>query len=133
MSKKPTLGEFERAVEQCGGNLTEVASMLKVSRQSVYKWMQNDEEFNDVIKDARKIVFDRAFDTARIVAMGIPKLDKKGKLVGWVERPDTKMLIYLMQTLGKDEGFGNSVDLTSGGDKLPTVINVIKSDQPIDQ
>lgn len=132
MSKKPTIGEFERAVEKCGGNLTEVASMLRVSRQAVYKWMKEDEEFEGVVKDSRKIVLDRAFETARVVAMGIPKLDKAGKLIGWKERPDTKMLIYLMQTLGKDEGFGNSVDLTTGGDKLPTVINVIKSDKPIE-
>lgn len=131
--KKPTLGRFEQAVEACAGNLSDVASMLGVSRQSVYKWMQNDEDFNNVVKDSRKVVFDKAFQTARIVAMGIPKVDSSGKLVGWVERPDTKMLIYLMQTLGKDEGFGNSVDLTSGGDKLPTVINVIKSDEPIEQ
>ena len=33
--KKPTLGEFERAVEAALGNMTEVASMLGVSRQSV--------------------------------------------------------------------------------------------------
>lgn len=114
------------------GNMTEVASMLGVSRQSVYKWINTDEEFENVVKDSRKRVFDKALDTARIVAMGIPKI-KGGKLVGWVERPDTKMLIYLLQTLGKDEGFGNSVDLTTGGDKLPTVINVIKSDKTIEQ
>lgn len=130
--KKPTKGEFELAVEKCMGNMTDVASMLGVSRQAVYKWINSDEEFENVVKDSRKRVFDKALDTARIVAMGIPKIND-GKLVGWVERPDTKMLIYLLQTLGKDEGFGNSVDLTSGGDKLPAVINVIKSDKPIEQ
>lgn len=130
--KKPSLGEFEKAVESCMGNMTEVASMLGVSRQAVYKWIKCDEEFENVVKDSRKRVFDKALETARVIAMGIPKIDK-GKLVGWVERPDTKMLIYLLQTLGKDEGFGNSVDLTTGGEKLPAVINVIKSDKPIEQ
>lgn len=130
--KKPSLGEFEAAVEACLGNMTDVANMLQVSRQAVYKWINSDEDFENVVKDSRKRVFDKALDTARIVAMGIPKI-KNGKLVGWVERPDTKVLIYLLQTLGKDEGFGNSVDLTTGGDKLPAVINVIKSDKPIEQ
>ncbi len=130
--KKPSLGEFEKAVEASMGNMTEVANMLGVSRQSVYKWINGDEEFENVVKDSRKRVFDKALDTARIVAMGIPKI-KDGKLVGWIEKPDTKVLIYLLQTLGKDEGFGNSVDLTTGGDKLPAVINVIKSDKPIEQ
>lgn len=130
--KKPSLGEFEKAVETAMGNMTEVANLLGVSRQSVYKWINGDEEFENVVKDSRKRVFDKALDTARIVAMGIPKI-KNGKLVGWIEKPDTKVLIYLLQTLGKDEGFGNSVDLTTGGDKLPAVINVIKSDKPIEQ
>lgn len=114
------------------GNMTDVASMLGVSRQAIYKWIKGDEEFENVVKDSRKRVFDKALETARIIAMGIPRIEK-GKLMGWIERPDTKMLIYLLQTLGKDEGFGNSVDLTTGGDKLPAVINVIKSDKPIEQ
>ena len=130
--KKPTLGEFGRAVEAALGNMTEVASMLGVSRQSVYKWINSDEDFENVVKDSRKRTFDKCLDTARVLALGIPKV-KGGKLVGWIERPDSKVLLYLLQTLGRDEGFGNSVDLTTGGDKLPAVINVIKSDKPIEQ
>ena len=57
----------------------------------------------------------------------------KKPTLGEFERADSKVLLYLLQTLGRDEGFGNSVDLTTGGDKLPAVINVIKSDKPIEQ
>lgn len=132
MSKKPTAKEFADIVEKMAGNMTDVAQTLGVSRQTVYNWMKEDEEFECVLKDSRKKFFDRCLDTARLVAVGIPKI-KDGKLVGWIERPDSTMLRYLLSTLGRDEGFSNNVDLTSGGDKLPTVINLIRSDEPIDR
>lgn len=130
--KKPTAQEFADIVDKCGGNMTDAAKMLNVSRQTIYNWMKEDDEFSDVVKDSRKQLFDSCLERARIVALGIPKI-KDGKLVGWVERPDPSMLRYLMSTLGKDEGFGNSVDVTSLGDKLPTVINVLESDEPIEK
>lgn len=130
--KKPSLREFSDTVEQCGGNMTDVAEALNVSRQTVYNWMKEDDDFADVVKDSRKALFDKCLERARVVALGIPKI-KDGKLVGWIERPDATMLRYLLSTLGKDEGFGNSVDVTSLGDKLPTVINVLESNEPIEQ
>jgi hypothetical protein len=61
---------------------------------------------------------------SRFFALGLPKVEN-GKLVGWIEKPDGQMLRYFLQTLGKDEGFGTSVDITSGGEALPQVINLI--------
>ena len=38
-----------------------------------------------------------------------------GKVIGWEERPDGNMLRYLLGTLGKKEGFGESLDITTNG------------------
>lgn len=127
-SLKPSLDEFTKAVAGAKGNLSEAAVALHVSRQSVYNWIKDDEEFSNVVKDSRKKMFDECLDTARILALGIPDV-KNGKLVGWKERPDGQMLRYFLQTLGKDEGFGRSLDLTSNGEPLPKVINLICDDK----
>ena len=128
LSRKPSLDEFESAVRGCKGNLSEAAVQLHVSRQAVYNWIKEDEDFKAVVKDARKKMFDECLDTARILALGIPKIEN-GKLVGWKERPDGQMLRYFLQTLGKDEGFGRSLDITSNGEGLPKVINLICDDK----
>ncbi len=127
-SKKPSLDEFEEAIRISGGNISEAAGRLRVTRQTIHNWLKVDAEFKSVVDDSRKKMFDRCLDTARILALGVPRV-KEGKFVGWIERPDSGILRYLLQTLGKDEGFGNSLDLTSDGQALPKVINLIECDK----
>lgn len=127
-SLKPSLDEFADAVAKTNGNLSDAAVILHVSRQSMYNWIKADEEFAQVVNDSRKKMFDECLSTARILALGIPNVEK-GKLIGWKERPDGQMLRYFLQTLGRDEGFGRSLDITSNGEALPKVINLICDDK----
>lgn len=114
---KPTIKRFAKAVERYGGNLTKVAEAFKVSRTCMYKWVNSDPRYKDIVDDARMRMFDECLATARVVANGIPHIEN-GKLVGWVERPDGSLLRYLLGSLGRKEGFGESVDVTSGGEKI---------------
>lgn len=125
--KKPTATEFLDIVEKMGGNMTDVANAFGVSRTAVYNWINEDEEFKNIKNDSRKKLFDRCLESARYLACGIPKVEN-GQLKGWIERPDPATIRYLLSVLGRDEGFGNNIDLTSAGDRLPTVINLIRSD-----
>ena len=129
--KKPDLKTFRKVVAECGGNLTTVANVLGCSRGAIWVWAKEDKEFKQVIKDERAKIFDDCLKTARTVAMGIPAfetvyddegnpvLDKNGKpkkvFSGWIERPDGQMMRYLMSTIGRQEGFGESpVDESDG-------------------
>lgn len=114
---KPTFKKFEKAVSKYGGNLTKVAESFGVSRTCMYKWVNDDPKFKEVVEDARMRLFDECLSTARIVAAGIPNV-VNGKIVGWDERPDSNMLRYLLGSLGKKEGFGESIDVTTGGEKI---------------
>lgn len=111
---KPKRKAFEKAVEKYGGNITKVAKAFKVTRFAVYKWMDEDPELKQIVDDARGTLFDDCLSTARVVAMGIPDV-QNGKIVGWVERPDSSMLRYLIGSLGRKEGFGESIDVTTNG------------------
>lgn len=129
--KKPSAEDFRRLVQQCAGNLTKVSKILKVDRSTITEWQRTDAEFKKIVKDERMALFDECVVTARTVAMGIPRyepqydengepvLDANGKpkrvFVGWEERPDGQMLRYMMSTLGRTEGFGESpVDESDG-------------------
>ena len=129
--KKPSLERFRKVVADCGGNLTKVAAVLGVSRSAVSVWTREDKDFKSVVTDERMKLFDECVVTARTVALGVPEydnqydqngdvvLDKNGRpvkvFVGWRERPDGQMLRYMMSTLGRKEGFGESpVDESDG-------------------
>lgn len=107
---KPTLEAFENAVAKYGGNLTKVAQSFKRSRSHIYHWINEDENFKRAVDDARMTLFDECLATARVVSLGIPEV-KDGKIVGWVERPDSGMLRYLLGSLGRSEGFGERTEV----------------------
>lgn len=131
-SKKPKIEEFEMLVTKCGGNLSNVAKALNVTRKSVWEWMNTDKRFADVVEESRKQTFDACLQSAKALALGIPdyQYDEDGtkRMVGWLERPDPSMLRYFMSTLGKDEGFGESVDITSKGESIAPPIKIVVVD-----
>ncbi|MBO4965928.1 MAG: hypothetical protein J6C81_06655 [Muribaculaceae bacterium] len=124
--RKPSLDEFEDAIRKTGGNLSQTAGLLGVTRQTVHNWVREDGEFKSVVQDSRKKLFDQCLDAARIVALGVPLIDPAtGHILGWKEKPDGQMLRYLLSTLGRDEGFGESVNVNLEN-PLPTVINIVR-------
>lgn len=111
----PSKDIFKKVVNQKRGNLTRVAEHFEVERITVYDWIKKNPGFKEIVEDARMRLFDDCLSTSEIVAHGIPEKDENGKIVGWIERPDGNMLRYLMSTLGRKEGFGESIDLTTNG------------------
>lgn len=127
--KKPDVEKFRKVVADCGGNLSSVAKTFKVSRTTINNWMKADPEFKQVVSDERGNLFDACLSTSRILALGIPAykeeeyLDENGNvrvrrvMDGWIERPDSNMLRYLLGVLGrKEEGFKEEVE---DGDLIP--------------
>lgn len=123
--KKPSLEEFQEAMKKTRGNLTNAAALLGCERNSITRWAKDDEEFRDVIQDARKSKLDQFITTAELLALGIPDIDPDTKkVVGWIEKPDGLMLRYFMTTLGRDEGFGDNIDVTTNGKDINNVLQV---------
>jgi len=129
--KKPTIQEFERVVILKGANLSEVARSLGVRRETVWRWIKEDDAFEAIVRDSRKRLFDGILQNSVLLALGVPiyeyaydndgnpKIDAEGKHIkrfaGWQERPDGKMAKWLMSKLGKEEGFGDEdADIVPG-------------------
>ena len=81
-----------------------------MTRKTIYDWAKADELFKDAISDERGSLVDECLVSARILALGIPEKDEKGNFIGWRERPDGYMIRYLLSTLGRKEGFGETQD-----------------------
>ena len=132
--KKPTLKKFKEAVEACKGTRGEVAKVLNVSRVCLNKWCKEDPEFASCFAEYNGKLLDDCLKSARQLAIGIPKTKKvNGRTVitGWAERPDGQMLRYLIGKLGREEGFAETLDITSNGESIapiaapPVVVEII--------
>lgn len=126
MAKKPDIEVFRDVLGKKGGNLTKVAATFKVARKTIYEWAKEDVEFKNAITDERGSLVDDCLVSARVLALGLPEKDEDGNFIGWKERPDGNMLRYLLSTLGRNEGFGENIDITTNGKDVvsPPSVNI---------
>lgn len=118
---------LKEALDACNGNITNAAKMLGITRVTLWHWKKRHKEVADIIHESRMNLLDKCLTTAQVVALGLPIMEN-GKFVGWQEKPDPGMLKFFISTLGRDEGFGDSLDVTSAGDKIGGIqIEVIDS------
>jgi len=130
---RPELEAFRDAVNKSRGNLSTVARSFGVTRNTITNWVTlGGEEWKQVVRDARLRLFDDCLISAEVLARGIPEKDEQGNVVGWIEKPDGQMVRYLLSTLGKEEGFGDtpetSQDKPLDGQRNEVRINVVYND-----
>ena len=128
---RPSLKRFKEVAKKCNGNISAIASALCVNRRTIYDWMDEDEQFKTVVEEYRGRLFDKCLKTAELLANGVlaTEMTENGpQFAGWKVMPDASMLRYLLSTLGRKEGFGESIDITSKGKPImpgPIQIEVI--------
>ncbi len=116
----PPLERFQEAMDKAGGNVSAVARAFGVRRCTVYEWLKIP-EYKQVLDDARGSFLDEALTSARILVRGIPDI-QNGKQVGWITPPDSGMTRYILGTLGRNEGFGEHIDVTTKGENITRVM-----------
>lgn len=133
--KKPSLKRFKSVAAECKGVVGAMSKALMCSRVQLYKWIKTDPEFKEVLDDFRGQMLDECLKSARVLCAGIPKIEGN-KIVGWIERPDSQMIRYFISTLGREEGFGESLDITTRGQSIKPssiVVEVIDSRDKVDE
>lgn len=88
-------------------NITDTCKATKISRRTFYNWIETDEQFRAEIAEAKEKEKDWWENRLRILGRGIPKLNEKGKIIGWEERPDTAVVIFVNKRLNRDRGYGD--------------------------
>lgn len=108
------------------GNISSIAKAMGVGMSTIYDLMNANPEVKNAVNIGRKQLLFDCYNTASVLAMGIPLRDENGKIVGWQERPDSRLLQFFMTKLGKEEGLGDDVkvDVTSKGEKVGGSIQI---------
>ena len=128
MNKKelPDLETFKKAARRLRGHKSNMADYFGVDRHTLLKWMRENPEYEIVVNNSRMRCFDDIYDRAYLLANGIPDYrevetangQKQLVFNGWIERPDGQMQRYLLGTLGREEGFGEHIDVTTNGESI---------------
>ena len=137
---KPSLKRFKEIAQKHNGNISAMASAMGVWRSTIYDWIAEDESFKIVIDEYRGRLLDKCLETAERLANGIPILEDTAagaQFTGWKVAPDGNMLRYLISTLGRKEGFGEAIDVTSKGESIkpaePITIEVIDRREQVNE
>ena len=109
--KKLTKQEVIDALNKSHGLKTGAAEILGVSFNTIERYIQASQEAQDIINFWR----DRRIDRAEY------KLDEA------IERGENWALALVLKDSkrGKERGYGNSVDVTTGGEKITPRIEII--------
>lgn len=120
MAKKKTKKDKEKFIEVLrakDGHIGKACKAAGIGRRTYYDWLE-EEWFRAAIREMEEEELDDAEELARMHRKGVPEYlrDAEGKivrdangkpiLVGWIVKPDPKMIKHYLETKGKDRGYG---------------------------
>ena len=91
--KKPSREVIEEAIMKAYGNILQSAKILRVERQTLYKWIE-EEGLHKALEEGREARIDIA-ET---------QLDTR------MEKGDTTAIIFFLKTQGRSRGYGQDTN-----------------------
>ena len=115
--KKRLLEALERSL----GIVTAACKAVGVSRDTFYRYYNEDSDFRSKVDDINNITLDFA----------------ENQLLKKIKEGSERSILFYMKYKGRKRGYSDSIDITSGGDKIISEINVNiippkKEDEDID-
>ena len=100
------------ALEKSLGIVTNALKIAEVSRSQYYEWLRVDEEFKSKVKDVDNIALDFA----------------ESNLYKQIKENNHSSTQFYLKNKGRDRGYGDRLDITTGGDKINKIeIEIVKS------
>lgn len=125
---KPNIEIWAEVVEKKGGNITEIAKGLNVSRQTIYNWLEKDPDFREVYDNIEESHLDLAESQLHLMIKGLPKIEKdengNKRFAGWIERPSEAAIFFKLKTKGKKRGYIERQEVQHDLKELPTLPNI---------
>lgn len=100
------------ALEKSLGIVTSACKEVGLSRNTYYNYYETDEVFSAAVDAIGDITLDFA----------------ENQLFKKIKEGSERSILFYIKYKGKARGYNASLDITSGGDKLTTIINIIKPD-----
>ena len=97
------------------GVVSTAAKKVGISRECHRKWMLGDEEYAEGVRSVNLDAVDFGRSMLYQQMRGEyyrEKVDKKGERTIYRSAPDTRAIIFFLETQGKDEGFSKRQELT---------------------
>lgn len=103
-----------------------MAKALNCCRLSIYNWMEEDAKFKQAYEDVEESILDLTESQMLNLIKGVPELDEQGKFIGWLEKPDTTLIIFKLKTKGKKRGYveRTETDITSKGQQIQAPVEM---------
>jgi len=101
MNKKKLIEAMERSL----GIVTAACNEAGVSRNTYYEYYKTDEEFRKAIDDINEIQGDFV----------------ENQLLKKIKEGSERSILFYMKYKGKKRGYTDSLDITTGGDKINTI------------
>lgn len=110
---KMTVNSLEKAILEKRGNIAAVARAFGVSRNAVYKRLNNNERLRNALEEARETMLDNA----------------ERQLYDEAMDGNTTALIFLLKTRGKPRGYVERQEVT-GAEGSAVVVQLEWGDAP---
>lgn len=115
MPDMPPIETIRKLAESTRGNKSKVAEMLGVTRYRFLQWEKEEPEIRDAFLEQWDKRFYACMDAAFLLAMGQTGEDENGKKI-FIIPPDSNMLRFLIEKLGRQAGFGQEVTVNVNGE-----------------
>ncbi|GIV15857.1 MAG: hypothetical protein KatS3mg022_1292 [Armatimonadota bacterium] len=99
---KATTEQIAQELQALSGNVSAVARKLGISRQALYKRLRRHSKLQEALEEGRATLVGDAYE-------GLVKAVHEGK--AWA-------ILFVLKTLGKDEGFTERVEVVNEGHPL---------------
>ena len=87
--------KFLKGLKSNLGNITEACKSVNISRQTYYRWIEADKEFEQSCRDAEESLLDLA----------------ENRLLEKIDKYDTTSIIFFLKTKGRKRGYNESTQL----------------------
>lgn len=104
-----------QALEKTLGIVTPACKEVGISRETFYRWYNSDDVFKKVVDDINEVTLDFA----------------ETQLLKKIKEGSERSILFYMKYRGRNRGYNDSLDITSGGEKI-TEIKLIQIDKKED-
>ena len=129
-SKVPDFDILKTVIENKKGIRVDIANALNISTVIFWTWRRDLPFIEQMCKEVYEIYINDSCDIAEksldMLCAGVPKLDKNGKIDGWLIPPNVTAIIFKLKTQGKDRGYDerNIIEHQSGGKPVKWIFDI---------
>lgn len=101
VQKKAMLAALERSL----GIVTSACREVGITRETFYRWLKEDPEFKERVDDIDNMTLDYV----------------ETQLYKQIREGSEKSILFYMKYKGRKRGYTDSIDVTTGGEKINTI------------